>query len=61
MAAVEVEYPSTSELQPLEAVGAGMDGALEGMADPNWTVVIPALVVLRRIMVHHKEAAWERM
>jgi hypothetical protein len=61
VAAIEVEYPATADLQPVGEVGAEMEGTLKGMADSDWTVATPAMVILRRIVVHHKEEAWARM
>ena len=60
-ATIEVEYPSSNHLQPLDNEHSQMTAAMSGMADSDWQTSTPALILLRRLTLHHRQEVWQRM
>ena len=60
-APIEVEYPSSDELHPVANADEQMQEALRAMADSDWQVATPGLVLLRQLTIHHSEKVWKNM
>ena len=60
-APIEVEYPCSDELRPVDDAVEQMQGALKAMASSDWQVMTPGLVLLRRLTIHHSEEVWQHM
>ena len=57
-APIEVEYPLSDELQPVDKAEEQMQEALRAMASSDWQVSAPGLLLLRQLTVHHSEEVW---
>lgn len=60
-ATIEVEYPLSNDLQPVEEPAKGLEEAVSGMGNSDWQVAMPALVLLRRLTIHHSQEVWNWM
>jgi hypothetical protein len=55
---IEIEYPATEELTPIEGdTAAALAEALAGAQATEWAAACAALVTLRRLAVHHPAVA----
>ena len=57
----DIEYTPRNELQPLEDLPNELLLAFDQCEASEWTVVCSGLLLLRRLVVHHKEAGWDHM
>lgn len=60
-AIIEVDYPASDALQPVEDPAMSLEEAVTGMGNSDWQVAMPALVLLRRLTIHHSQETWKRM
>ena len=58
---VEVEYVSREDLQPVEDAGCSLAEGLQKALEGDWIANCGGLLLLRRVIAHNKETAWQSM
>lgn len=59
---IEIEYPATEDLQPVDGdIAAALGEALSGMASSDWVATCGALLMLRRLVRHNSAECVESL